>query len=451
MTFVLGHEIQHGFNDVAKDRATQAFMQSIAAQARVQGPVHDYTDELRAYIQAGRDDEAKAEIAGWNALLSREQQSAPNANLRHMLFTTKNDRVLDFVEPDRNAATPRAHARPGLTFNQDGSLSQTPANIAAMGQHYFDRPSALHAQPNQRPVHLGEHKPTPTADYTNFYGTWALEQIIAVEDQAKVRYQGAKPQIAIDMAALGLKEDLIEMEGLDLGANKASRPYLDTGQTPAALGHFHHTQDGTRGHDHQYVPVAPAAPPPATHSVSGQAVLRHQDPLVERFYAALQAGDEQGARTASMAYATPERWQQTLAAAEERVLARQQQLPGRDNPLFDQALTQLERLGPQAGGYRDRVQMEQVAGAVAYQAGLHQLPRIDALTPSQHGGALLATSGNPNLPAFIDRVSIDTTQAATQPLEQSLQQLVAETRRQQDQAMFQAQQQMQTQQQGFSY
>lgn len=64
MTFVLGHEIQHGFNDAAKDQATGAFIRSITTQAKVQGQVHDYTDELRAYIQAGREDEAKAEIAG---------------------------------------------------------------------------------------------------------------------------------------------------------------------------------------------------------------------------------------------------------------------------------------------------------------------------------------------------------------------------------------------------
>ncbi|WP_338063462.1 XVIPCD domain-containing protein [Xanthomonas cucurbitae] len=138
------------------------------------------------------------------------------------------------------------------------------------------------------------------------------------------------------------------------------------------------------------------------------------DPLVEQFYAALEAGDDQGARAASMAYATPERWQQTLASAQERMLAKQQQLPGRHNPLFAQAMTHLEQLGPQAGGYLDRVQMEQVAGAVACQAKLHQLPRIDALTPVQDGRALLATSTDQN-PWLIDRVLIDKLQAATQP------------------------------------
>ncbi len=257
LTFVLGHEIQHGFNDAARDQSVQTFLSDVTRQARAQTPVHDYTDELRSYLDAARQDEAKAEIAGWNALLSLERQSVPAADLDHMLVMTRNSRVRDFVQPDPSASTAQATARPGLTFNPDSTLSQTPGNIAAMGQHYFDRPSHLHAQLGDRPVGLGEHRPNPTADYANYYGTWALEQIVAAEHRANVIHAGARPMIAIDMAGLGLKEDLIEKEGLDLGASKAPRPYLDTSQTPAVQGRFDHTQDGSVNprHDHQHVPV----------------------------------------------------------------------------------------------------------------------------------------------------------------------------------------------------
>src|SRR3546814_10384068 len=98
-----------------------------------------------------------------------------------------------------------------------------------MGLHYFDRPPPTYAQPGQRPFGLGEHRdlagnPRPTADYANYYGTWAWERIFAAEDQAGVRHQGAAPRLVADMAGLGLKEDLIEMEGLVLGRNKATRP-----------------------------------------------------------------------------------------------------------------------------------------------------------------------------------------------------------------------------------
>lgn len=265
LTFVMGHEIQHGFNHQTKLEATQTFLEDIRQQAGIKSPVHDYTDELKAYIQAGREDEAKAEIAGWNALLSRERQLNPKADGPDLMLASRSGRALDFVEQDKNVSFIKAVAKPGLTFNPDGSLSQTPANIAAMGQHYFDRPSPAYAQPGQRPVGIGEHRdlagnPRPTADYTNYYGAWAWERILAAEEHAGVRHRGVAPRVTADMAGVGLKEDLIEMEGLDLGANKARRPYYDSATTPASLHHFDHTQDGSvhPTHDHQHVPVSPA-------------------------------------------------------------------------------------------------------------------------------------------------------------------------------------------------
>src|SRR3546814_13206621 len=61
-----------------------------------------------------------------------------------------------FIEQDQ--ITQLIHSNPGLTFNPDGSLSQTPANVSAMGRHYFDRPPPTYAQPGQRPVGIGEHR-----------------------------------------------------------------------------------------------------------------------------------------------------------------------------------------------------------------------------------------------------------------------------------------------------
>ncbi|MFA1260104.1 XVIPCD domain-containing protein [Xanthomonas axonopodis pv. fascicularis] len=266
LTFVLGHEIQHSFNHATKTHATSSFLADVDRQSKIRGPVHDYTNELRAYIQAGREDEAKAEIAGWNALLSREKQLNPGANGLDLMLGARTTRQLDFISTDpSNPAA--AIAKPNLTFNQDGSLAQTPSNIVAMGQNYFDRPSPLYAQPGQRPVGLGEHRNQggqlqPTADYTNYYGTWAVEQILQAEDRANVMYQGARPQVTIDMAALGLKEHLIENEGLDRGVNKSPFPYQDTSTRPPTLHHFDHTQDGSvnPAHDHTYVPVVPSAP-----------------------------------------------------------------------------------------------------------------------------------------------------------------------------------------------
>lgn len=105
MTFVLGHEIQHSFNHASKNPATAKFLTQVEIQSKVKGPVHDYTGELRDYIQAGREDEAKAEIAGWNALLSREKQANPAANGLDVMLATKLDRTLDFVEQDKTSSS----------------------------------------------------------------------------------------------------------------------------------------------------------------------------------------------------------------------------------------------------------------------------------------------------------------------------------------------------------
>lgn len=442
MTFVLGHEIQHGFNDAAKDQATSTFIQNINAQAQVHGPVHDYSDELRAYIQAGREDEAKANISGWNALLSREQQGNPSAGLPDMA-RIRNTRIEDFIIRGNSTTPPQA--LPGLTFNQDGSLSQTPANIAAMGQHYFDRPSHVHAQPGQRPLGLGEHRPNPSADYTNYYGTWALERIVDAEDRANVQYQGARPQIAIDMAGLGLKEDLIEMEGLDLGSNKAPRPYLDTSQTPAMPGHFHHTQDASMGHDHQHVPIAAAGRIPP----SG-------DPVVDRWIDALQEGDHAAAKAVQQEFTrSPEGrrlWAESLADAhawEDRQKPWLAQ--ARDTPLFNQAMDHLERLVPQMGSSWTQEQREQLAGTIALEARRGHLPEISALVPTRDGG-LVAVWNHPHN-RILDRSTdtIDPGQAAERPLQQSMRQFNDETQRQEQQAIIDAQQpQMQGQQQGMA-
>ena len=442
LTFVLGHEIQHGFNDAARDQANRTFIQEIRTQAQVHGPLHDYSDELRAYIQAGREDEAKANISGWNALLSREQQGNPSAGLPEMA-RIRNTRIEDFIV--RGNSTTPAQALPGLTFNQDGSLSETPVNIAAMGQHYFDRPSHVHAQPGQRPVGIGEHKPHPTADYPNYYGTWALEQIVAAEDRANVSYKGARPQIAIDMAGLGLKEDLIEMEGLDLGANKAPRPYLDTSQSPAKPGHFHHTQDASMGHDHQHVPI-----------VAVERIRPSGDPVVDRWIDALQVGDQAAAKVVQQEFTySPDGrrlWAESLADAHAWD---DQQKPwrthARDTPLFNQAMDHLERLELRMESHWTQQQLEQLAGTIALEARRDHLPEISALVRTRDGG-LMAVWSHPHNPTLDRRTdTIDPAQAAERPLRQSMQEFNEESQRQEQQVIVDAQQrQVQGQQQGMA-
>lgn len=258
LTFVIGHEIQHGFDHPGKSQATALFGQQVGQVAQSGAVVHDYTIPVRDYIQAGRDDEAKAEIAGWNALLSRHQQTSPNFSLDDMRQRTlASGRTADFVELD--VATNTTVAKQRLVFNPDNTLSQSPANIAAMGQHYFNRPDVASAQPGQRAVGLGE---SGKADYTNYYGAGAIETIVQAERQHAQHHLGVTHRLTIDMTAIGVKEDLMEQEGINIQINKATpQPYYDSSQSPPVQHHFDHTQDGSVNpqHDHRYVPVVPGA------------------------------------------------------------------------------------------------------------------------------------------------------------------------------------------------
>ena len=333
LTFVIGHEIQHSFNHPEKIQATAAFLQQVRQTAASASVIHDYTTSTRDYIQAGRIDEAKAEIAGWNSLLSRQQQLNPNVTLDDMrLLPTRagRGRTQDFVDFD--STTHSTTPKPGLVFNPDNTLSQAPANTAAMGQHYFNRPDAS-APSVQRPVHLGESGRT---DYTNYYGTWAVEQIIHAERQHARTHLGVTHKLTLDMAGIGLKESLMEQEGINITIDKATpQPYFDSSQTPSAPGNFHHTQDGSVNpqHNHQYVPIGPMQSgnmPAPNRPFSPEPTMApgfsgpFDDPYLNRTRAALIAGNsDELDRIATEFSQTPEG--QRMAQMGDQLLAQHQE------------------------------------------------------------------------------------------------------------------------------
>jgi hypothetical protein len=248
LTFVIGHEVQHGFNAQAAAQARAALVTDIRALAASPGPVHDYTALVERRIQAGRDDEASAELAGWNALRSRVEHDQGRVTLIDMANALP-ARAADFIEPQGAGFV--AHAN--LQLNPDLSLSQTPANVAGMGHNYFDRPAASHRQPGdmRNTMALGHNG---VEDYPNYYAGWAVATIGA-EERAAVHGKGPAPQIQLNMAHAGLYEDMMEKAGLDLAPSKQSIPYLDSSTQPAVPHTFDHTANGP--HRYQHVPIAP--------------------------------------------------------------------------------------------------------------------------------------------------------------------------------------------------
>ena len=343
-------------------------------------------------------------------------------------------RTPDFIA--RDSITRSGVARPGLTFNADNTLSMTPGNVTQMGQNYFDKPAVgtPGLQPHQT-TGIGYHG---DSDYPNQAGSGAVGRAIWVEQTYAQPLHGTASRMQIDMSSLRLREDLLERNGIYLpGGNGSPRqPYYDIGQSPPALGHFDHTHNGGHlnelGGAHQHHPVTPIT----------NTTARHHEPLVNDYLNALQAGNEDAARSAAMAFAASERGRQLIAEAEQRQLEKQKRLPGRDNPLFQQALDCMQRLGPQAGGYADLPQMDSMAGAIACQASHDRLTCINSIRLLPNGD-YLATGKNHNN-AFTEQSVTQQADAWFRPLSDSLQQLDQQTRSQQQE---QLQQQMRQQQQ----
>jgi hypothetical protein len=251
LTFVIGHEVQHGFNAQAASQARAAFVADVRKLAATPGPIHDYTSLVERRIQAGREDEGSAHIAGWNALRSRVEHERGSVNLT-AIDRADHSRAADFLEVQHGALAPRTN----LQLNADLSISQTPANIAGMGHNYFDRPTAAHLQAGdtRQPMALAHGG---LEDYPNYYAGWAIATISA-EEQAATHRRGVAPQVQINMAHAGLYEEMMEKAGLNLAPSKQSVPYLDSSTQPAVPHRFDHTADGPN--QYQYVPVALASP-----------------------------------------------------------------------------------------------------------------------------------------------------------------------------------------------
>jgi hypothetical protein len=253
LTFVMGHEVQHCLSASETADARKIFDRTARDMAAMRVSVHDYTQAIGTYIQSGREDEAKAEIAGWNALHSRAKQKNADVTLKDM-YQISPIRVADFV--DRVALDGKPAIRSNLHLNADLSIPYTPENIAAMGENYFNRPPKAHLSPGdpRTPMMLGPHL---EGDYPNHYAKWAIGTAVWAE-QGSRKVHGHKPELAIDMERLGLYEDTIERSGLNLGASAPSVRYIDRSHGENTERRFDHTFNGPNANEH--VPIVSPEP-----------------------------------------------------------------------------------------------------------------------------------------------------------------------------------------------
>lgn len=237
IAFVLGHEVQHSFNRAATQKAYTTFEAEVAKIAQSATPVHDYTGAVAKLIAANRNDEARAEIAGFNAIVSLARAKNPKATFDD-IYNLQPGRMGDFLHWDNSAKPPGYRPYPDLHLNADMTMPATAANIQAMGKHYFDKPGAV--------AHLGHNG---NSDYTNYYGAYAISFIAQFEHAFAKPVHGAAPRIMLDMKRLHLSESMLEQNGITLAGDKPL-PYYDSSSKPPKLHHFNHTED-----THKYTPI----------------------------------------------------------------------------------------------------------------------------------------------------------------------------------------------------
>lgn len=241
LTFVLGHELQHGFNDAATELAYKQFDADIADIA-ARDSTHDYTQAIGTLLAANRRDEASANIEGWNALVGMVKTANPDATLQDVYGASTRAKEFVRVQP----GPPMTYtAHPDLTLNEDLSMTATAANIEGMGKHYYDEGVSSRLGPNGN------------SDYQNYYATDAIGR--ACEEEAKNPAPDGISRMSVNMAQLGLQESLLEQNGLSLGKGTPPRqPYFDTSTSPSTLHYFDHTE-GTYAHVPITAQTAPLA------------------------------------------------------------------------------------------------------------------------------------------------------------------------------------------------
>lgn len=219
LIFVMGHEIQHSFNAAATKKITQDFLDGTKVLATSKASPHDYTKVTEDFIQASRKDEASAHIGGFNAIASQARKDNPKATLED-IYSTAPGRMQDFITVSGTPGNYNYVMKPGLTVDADMSMPYSKDNVAAMGKYYFDK-SAKESM-------LGSNH---NLDYTNFYGSWAVN-VAGNNEKAyqdyyhKIDKKYATPEVQFDMKRLGLQQDLIN-QNVKFSDNKAFS-YVDT-------------------------------------------------------------------------------------------------------------------------------------------------------------------------------------------------------------------------------
>ena len=246
LIFQLAHEVQHANHSAQKSREyAQIYQAATALAADTRSTTHNYTPLISQGLAQNRDDEARAQLMGWNAYVEYRRTKNPSATNQDILYENPyKDSISSDGVIDRATGQEIQNIHSDLHLNADLTAPITPANIEAMGRHYYDQ--------------SGQFGINHNLNYQNYYAGYYLEMVANAENAYRPSYRAANGgravQVRMDMQALGLDEARLEGNGLHIPGR--SLGYVDQSNPAAAVTS---TLDGTQRAGTRFNPIMHAA------------------------------------------------------------------------------------------------------------------------------------------------------------------------------------------------
>ncbi|MEH6413507.1 XVIPCD domain-containing protein [Pseudomonas sp. CGJS7] len=208
----VGHELRHcqRYAEVRQRIDIDIGFANLLASAGA----YDCTDTVQAYVQTMREDEAHAEIAGWNAHLDIVRENIGDRPLTaDDLYRSAPGRMAYYVQPASDNVHYEFKPEIQAVLNADLSMPVDQTAIDAVATNYFDVPP-----------HLSGLGPTGACDYRHYYAAAAI---------AEIRH-GSPEAVQLDLSRLQLNETTLRASGADLGPADAPS-FIDVPTPPPGL------------------------------------------------------------------------------------------------------------------------------------------------------------------------------------------------------------------------
>lgn len=177
--YTAGHEIDHALSRERNAQRADHLRAQVAAIARGPSP-HDFTAAVKEYNEGSRAQEARAEIAGFNAVAAQLKRDNPGATLADLY--ERDGGASNYIESDGNGVDPvNVRMKPGFHIKPDLQLDSD-KSLEAMAKTFYDG----------------------TKGYPARNIDWAFGQIYLQEAMAQKANPGRPPpEMTVNVKALG--------------------------------------------------------------------------------------------------------------------------------------------------------------------------------------------------------------------------------------------------------